>query len=202
LQLGRKSEKLDLQIEQLELPLEGLQSDEGAAHIEIPETARNAPEVPQRKLLPEHLPRETRTHRRNEIERIVEAACWAHARRQIYELHATRPNAFDAEALERIGALYESEEVIHRRPPNERRACRQAHAKPLLDQLRTWLSEVLEIFSRKSDTSRAILYARNRWAALTRYCDDGRLEIDNLPVEHALRGVAIGRRIRFATSTH
>ena len=46
----------------------------------------------------------------------------------------------------------------------------------------------------ESDTSRAILYALNRWAALTRYCDDGQLEIDNLPVERALRGVAIGRR--------
>lgn len=53
---------------------------------------------------------------------------------------------------------------------------------------------MLDTLSRKSDTSRAILYALNRWAALTRYCDDGRLEIDNLPVERALRGVAIGRR--------
>ncbi|SPD62578.1 transposase (fragment) (plasmid) [Cupriavidus neocaledonicus] len=52
----------------------------------------------------------------------------------------------------------------------------------------------METLSRKSDTSRAILYALNRWEALTRYCDDGRLEIDNLPVERALRGVAIGRR--------
>lgn len=62
MQLGRKSEKLDRQIEQLELRLADLQSDEGAAAIEIPKTARTAPEVPQRKPLPEHLPRETRTH--------------------------------------------------------------------------------------------------------------------------------------------
>ncbi len=53
---------------------------------------------------------------------------------------------------------------------------------------------MLETLSRKSDTSRAILYALNRWEALTRYCDDGQLEIDNLAVERALRGVAIGRR--------
>ena len=56
------------------------------------------------------------------------------------------------------------------------------------------MSATLETLSRKSDTSRAILYALNRWAALTRYRDDGHLEIDNLPVERALRGVAIGRR--------
>jgi transposase len=64
----------------------------------------------------------------------------------------------------------------------------------LLDQLHAWLSEMLATLLRKSDTSRAILYALNRWEALTRYCEDGRLEIDNLPVERALRGVAIGRR--------
>jgi transposase len=53
---------------------------------------------------------------------------------------------------------------------------------------------MLATLSRKSDTSKAILYALNRWEALTRYCNDGWLEIDNLPVERALRGVAIGRR--------
>jgi transposase len=126
--------------------------------------------------------------------RVTEAACWAHARRQFYELHAARPNALNTEALERIGALYKVEESIRGKPPDERRAYRQAHAQPLLDQLHAWLTATLETLSRKSDTSRAILYALNRWEALTRYCGDGQLEIDNLPVERALRGVAIGRR--------
>ncbi|MDR8051552.1 IS66 family transposase [Burkholderia cenocepacia] len=129
-----------------------------------------------------------------ETGRVAEAACWAHARRQFYELHAARPNALNTEALERIGALYKVEEQIRSKPPDERRAHRQACSRPLLDQLHAWLSATLETLSRKSDTSRAILYALNRWEALTRYCDDGRLEIDNLPVERALRGVAIGRR--------
>ena len=62
MQFGRKSEKLDRQIEQLELRLEDLQADEGAAPIEVPKTQRTAPEVPQRKPLPEHLPRDTRTY--------------------------------------------------------------------------------------------------------------------------------------------
>lgn len=51
---------------------------------------------------------------------------------------------------------------------------------------------MLETLTRKSDASRAILYALNRWEAPTRYCDDGQVEIDNLPVERALRGAAIG----------
>lgn len=129
-----------------------------------------------------------------ETGRVDEAACWAHARRQFYELHAARPNALNTEALERIGALYKVEESIRGKPPDERRAYRQAHAQPLLDQLHAWLTATLETLSRKSDTSRAILYALNRWEALTRYCGNGQLEIDNLPVERALRGVAIGRR--------
>jgi transposase len=129
-----------------------------------------------------------------ETGRVVEAACWAHARRQFYELHAARPNALNTEALERIGALYKVEELTRGKPPDERRAYRQEHARPLLDQLHAWLTATLETLSRKSDTSRAILYALNRWKAFTRYCDDGQLEIDNLPVERALRGVAIGRR--------
>ncbi|MBB5405160.1 hypothetical protein HDG41_007256 [Paraburkholderia sp. JPY162] len=100
----------------------------------------------------------------------------------------------NTEALERIGALYRIEETIRGKPPDERSAHRQEHARPLLDQFHAWLATMLETLSRKSDTSRAILYALNRWEALTRYCDDGQLEIDNLPVEWALRGVAIGRR--------
>jgi hypothetical protein len=76
----------------------------------------------------------------------------------------------------------------------DRRTYRQARARPILDHLHAWLSEVLATFSRKSDTSKAILYALNRWEAITRYCDDKRLEVGNLPVERALRGVAIGRR--------
>lgn len=116
------------------------------------------------------------------------------SRRQFYELHAARPTVFTTEALERTGALYRVKDAVRGKPPDERRAYRQAHARPLLDRLHAWLGAALETLSRKSDTSRAILYALNRWKALTRYCDDGHLEIDNLAVERALRGVAIGRR--------
>ncbi|RKP43488.1 IS66 family transposase [Pararobbsia silviterrae] len=129
-----------------------------------------------------------------ETGRVAEAACWAHARRQFYELYVARPNALNTEALKRIGELYEIEEAIRGKSPDERRAYRQERAKPLLDQLHTWLTATLETLSKKSDTSRAVLYALNRWEALTRYCSDGRIEIDNTPVERALRGVAIGRR--------
>jgi hypothetical protein len=126
--------------------------------------------------------------------RVVEAACWAHARRKFYDLHVARPSPLTAEALRRIGELYAIEETIRGKPPDERLAIRQAPARPLLDDLERWLHATLAPLSRKSDTAAAILYALKLWPALTRYADDGRIEIDNSAAERALRGVALGRR--------
>jgi len=72
-------------------------------------------------------------------------------------LHAARPNALNTEALERIGALYKIEETIRGKPPEERRAYRQVHGRPLPEHFHAWLTTTLETLSRKSDTSRAIL---------------------------------------------
>lgn len=66
-------------------------------------------------------------------------------------------------------------------------------AKPLLDDLARWLHVTVAALSSKSDTA-AIQYALKLWPALTRYADDGRIEIDNLAAERGLRGVALGRR--------
>jgi transposase len=125
---------------------------------------------------------------------ISEAARWAHARRKFYDLHDSRPSALTTEALRRIAELYAIEAEIRGKPPDERRQVRQASAKPLLADLEQWLRGSLEKLSRKSDTAAAIQYALNLWPALARYCDDGRIEIDNSAAERALRGVAIGRR--------
>src|SRR5471032_1879714 len=120
---------------------------------------------------------------------IKEVACWAHARRKFYDLHEARPSALTTEALRRIAELYVIEADIRGKPSDERRQARQTRAKPLLDNLERWLRAALEKLSRKSDTSAAILYSLNLWPALTRYCDDGAIEIDNSAAERALRGV-------------
>jgi transposase len=125
---------------------------------------------------------------------IQEAACWAHARRKFYDLHEARPSPLTTEALRRIGELYLIEAEIRGKPPHERQRERKSRAKPLITDLERWLRSTLEMLSRKSDTAAAILYALNLWPALSRYCDDGRIEIDNMAAERALRGVAIGRR--------
>jgi transposase len=125
---------------------------------------------------------------------VMEAACWAHARRKFYELHQARPSPITAEALRRIGELYAIEAKIRGKPPEERHRVRQAEARSLLENLEAWLRTTMETLSRKSDTTAAILYALNRWAALRRYGDDGTIEIDNSAAERALRGVALGRK--------
>ncbi|VWC17152.1 putative transposase [Burkholderia lata] len=128
---------------------------------------------------------------------IQEAACMAHARRKIHDLHAVRPNAVTEEALRRIGALYEIEEQIRGKPPDERHSMRKARAIPLLDDMKRWFDARLTTLSAKSDTTKIIQYALNRWPPLIHYCSDGRVEIDNLITERALRGAAIGRRNYF-----
>jgi transposase len=126
--------------------------------------------------------------------RIREAACWAHVRRKFYDLQIAHKSPIAQEALERIGALYAIESEIRGRPPQERREVRQARARPLLESFHAWLENCLTKLSQKSDTTAAVKYARGRWEALTRYAEDGSLEIDNNAAERALRAVALGRK--------
>jgi hypothetical protein len=133
-------------------------------------------------------------HQLYESGRIQEAACWAHVRRKFYDLQQAHASPVASEALERIAALYAVEKEIRGRPPDERRAVRQARAKPLLASLRKWFEATLPKLSRKSDTTAAIRYALSRWDALVRYADEGNIEIDNNAAERALRGVALGRK--------
>jgi len=126
--------------------------------------------------------------------RIWEVGCWAHVRRKFYDLHQVHASPITTEALERIGQLYGIEREIRGRPPEVRREVRQARTRPLLESLHEWLQSALTKLSTKSDTAAAVKYALGHWQALTRFCDDGRLEIDNNAAERALRVVALGRK--------
>jgi transposase len=125
---------------------------------------------------------------------IVEAACWAHVRRKFHDLYEAHASPIAKEALERIAALYGIEKEIRGRPPDERQRIRNTQARPLLDSLQAWFKGLLLKLSRKSDVTVAIHYALGRWSQLLRYCNDGRLEIDNNAAERALRAVALGRK--------
>jgi len=125
---------------------------------------------------------------------ITEAACWAHVRRKFHDLYEAHASPIAKEALERIAALYGIEKEIRGRPPDERQQIRNARARPLLELLRTWFKASLPKLSKKSEVTIAIHYALGRWTPLTRYCNDGSLEIDNNAAERALRAVALGRK--------
>jgi transposase len=126
--------------------------------------------------------------------RVVEAACWAHVRRKFFDLHATGKAPLATEALNQIQALYAIEAEIRGRPPDDRRHARQARARPLLADMKAWLDATLRRVPRRGDLAAAIRYALGRWAALTRYAKDGTVEIDNNPVERAIRPIALGRK--------
>ncbi len=124
----------------------------------------------------------------------VEAGCWAHVRRKFYDLHVAQASPLAATALDYIQQLYQVEATIRGRPPDERRRERHAHAAPILEVFHDWMQTTLNQVSRKSGLAGAIRYALGRWPALTRYRDDGRIEIDNNAAERALRAVALGRK--------
>lgn len=78
--------------------------------------------------------------------------------------------------------------------PDVRCQHRQQHNKPLIDDLRTAIDDALRRLSSKSAMAKALVYSHKRWAALTRFLDDGTAEIDNNIAERAIRCIATGRR--------
>lgn len=125
---------------------------------------------------------------------VVLAACWAHARRKFYDVHQATGSPIAAEALRRIGELYAVEKAIRGRNQAERKEARNSGSRPLVDALRTWLETQLTKVPPRSSLAEAIRYALVRWAALSLFLDDGRVELDNNPVERAIRPVALGRK--------
>ena len=139
---------------------------------------------------------------------ILEAACWAHARRKFFVLADVASGARRAaqgngpavlspiclEAVQRIDALFDIERDINGHNPEERRTIRQASSAPLVADLHQWLGEQRVKLARGNDVARAIDYLLKRWTAFTRFLDDGRICISNNAAERALRGIALGRK--------
>src|SRR6202049_3914280 len=122
------------------------------------------------------------------------AFCWSHVRRPFYELAQSGPAPIASETLARIAALYRIEAEIRGRSADERRAIRQERSRPLVDALQPWLREKLSLISQKTKLAEAIRYALSRWAGLSLFLDDGRIEIDNNVVERSIRPLALNRK--------
>lgn len=125
---------------------------------------------------------------------INEAGCMAHARRPFYEIAEATGSPIAQSALIVIGKLYEIEVQLKALSAHERARERKKHAAPILADFKPWLDQTYANAPPKSAIGQALAYAINRWTALTRYLEDGMLNIDNNPVENAIRGVALGKR--------
>ena len=122
------------------------------------------------------------------------AFCWSHVRRRFYELAAAGPAPIASEALRTIAELYRIEEEARGRPADERRAIRQERSRPIVAAFEPWLREKLGLISQKTKLAEAIRYALSRWEGLTRFLDDGRIEIDSNTVERSIRPIALNRK--------
>ena len=139
---------------------------------------------------------------------ILEAACWAHARRPFFIMADLAENArrkahgkttaaispLALEAVQRIDALFEIERSINGETAERRRAVRQELSAPLVADLERWMRESRAKLSRGNDLAKAMDYMLKRWAAFTRFLDDGRVCLSNNAAERALRGIALGRK--------
>ena len=126
--------------------------------------------------------------------RVDEVACMAHIRRKFVDVHKAQGSAIAEEAIRRIAELYAVEKEARGSPPDERVRLRQAGARPLLDDLETWLAVQLHRISGKSPLAQAIRYALTRIKRLRPYIDHGFLEIDNNTAERSIRAIALGRK--------
>lgn len=126
--------------------------------------------------------------------RLVEVACWSHARRKLYDVHQATASPIAKELLERIAALFAIEQEIRGRDPIQRLLVRAGRSRPLLDELKACLDAALGRISGKSSLAQAIRYATSRWDALIRFTNDGRLEMSNNAAERGLRSVVLGRK--------
>ena len=124
---------------------------------------------------------------------ITEIGCMAHARRKYFDLHAANKSQLAEYALQQISLLYDVEREIKDLNPDQRQNIRQQKSIPILDGLQQWLIAQRQKVPDGSGTAKAIDYSLKRWKALTRYCDDGAVPIDNNWVENQIRPWALGR---------
>jgi len=125
---------------------------------------------------------------------VTELGCLAHARRKFFDLNAAEPNAIAQEALARIAALYAIEAQGRDMTPAARTLLRREQSVPLLQSMQDWLLKTRVNVANGGGTAKAMDYSLRRWTALSRHALDGRLPIDNNPVENVIRPIAIGKK--------
>ena len=123
---------------------------------------------------------------------LIEVGCWAHARRYFHKALES-DQAHMGPAMLLIAQLYRVEQQARQLRAEDRLRLRQLQSRPILHKLHNYLLEIQAEILPKSPEGRAVRYSLKNWTALTRYCEDGDLAIDNNATERAIRSVAIGR---------
>jgi hypothetical protein len=122
---------------------------------------------------------------------ITLAFCWTHLRRKFFEIAEGGNAPIAAEALEHIAAPYAIEETIRGDSAEVRRSARQ-RSRPLLVAFKAWLEHQLAQVSGKAPIAEAIRYGLHHWDGLTRFLDDGRIELDTNIVERRKNALFAG----------
>jgi transposase len=125
---------------------------------------------------------------------VIEIGCMAHARRKFVELEISGKSQIAGQAVEQIRQLYEIEREAAALSSEARQRIRQSRSKPILDGLHQWMQAQRTKVPNGVATAKALDYSLKRWAALTRYLDDGSVPIDNNQVENLIRPWALGRK--------
>jgi len=127
-------------------------------------------------------------------DRIKLAFCLAHARRKFVDAYRKSPSPMAATIITLIGEIYAIEARIRGSSAEDRLRVRQEEAKDVMAQIKAQIDTMVPQLSRKSDLAKAMRYTQAHWAGLTRFLDDGRLEVDTNTVERGMRNVAQGRK--------
>ena len=139
---------------------------------------------------------------------MTRANCWAHARRQFFELvdvarqikrrkgAAPLVSPLAKEALVWIDQIFAVEREINGLAVAQRLSVRQERVVPLVHALEAWMRATRASLSRHDAVAKAIAYLLNDWSGFTAFLDDGRICLTNNAAERELRGVARGRKAR------
>ncbi len=113
--------------------------------------------------------------------------CWSHLRRRFVKLVRNSKSPIAEAAVRHIAQLYAFEAMVRGSSPDIRLAARKEHSLPMVAALKSWFEKQLSMISSGSTLAEDIRYALNHWQGLTRFLEDGRLELDTNPVENAIR---------------
>jgi len=125
---------------------------------------------------------------------LIEAACWAHGRRKLFVLADVAKAPVAIEGVRRIDAIFAVERHINGLGAAQRHAIRQARVAPLVRALEAWMRTERSKLSRHAEVAKAMDYMLKRWAAFTRFLEDGRICLTNNAAEREMRAIALGRK--------